>query len=77
MSTVIDFEAVRHRVKLVRDSGETKLYENRDGVACPVCDEPFDEGLVTECSSRQVTPGGGVRLCLARDDDQLFIFTHA
>ncbi|MFB6073216.1 MAG: flagella cluster protein [Halobacterium sp.] len=77
MSDVIDFEAVRHRVKLVRDSGSASLYENRDGVACPVCGDPFDEALATSARSRQVSSDGGVRLCVARGDDQLVLFTHA
>jgi hypothetical protein len=43
-----DIHAVRHRMKLVRNAGTTELYENRDGVACPACEEPFDDLLVTE-----------------------------
>jgi len=77
VSSVIDFEDERHRVKLVRDSGETRLYENRGDVDCPVCGEAFDEGLVTVSDSRQVTPGSGVQLCIARGEDELYLFTHA
>ena len=70
-----DVHSVRHRVKLRRDTGETALYENRDGVACPVCGEPFDELLVTERRAHRFTPEGAA-LCVAREDDRLLVCTH-
>lgn len=77
MSSVIDFEAVRHRVKLVRDSGDAALYENRDGVDCPVCGDSFDDALETTARTREVGFDSSVRLCVARDPDRLLLFTHA
>lgn len=77
MTSVIDFEAVRHRVKLVRDSGSTTLYENRDGVDCPVCGSPFDEALTTRSRTYDVAPGSDAQLCIAREPDRLLLFIHA
>lgn len=77
MTTVIDFEAVRHRVKLVRDSGDTTLYENRDGVDCPVCGEPFDDALTTRSRTYEVPPEVDSGLCVAREPDRLLLFNHA
>ena len=37
MGATVDFEAVRHRLKLLRDTGDTRLFENRGDVPCPVC----------------------------------------
>ena len=39
--TSVDFDSVRHRVKLIEDTGDSRLFENRDGVSCPVCGEPM------------------------------------
>jgi len=36
MSERFDFEAVRHRLKLLRDAGTEQVYENRDGVVSRV-----------------------------------------
>lgn len=76
MATGIDLEARRHRLKLLRDTGEATLYENRDDVECPVCGEPFDEVLATAEQSRTVSSDGGLRLCLVRETDRLVLFTH-
>jgi hypothetical protein len=73
----VDFEAVRHRVKLIEDSGRTRFFENRDGVPCPVCDEAFEEALATEDRQHQLQSMPEHRVCLVREDDRLVIFTHA
>jgi hypothetical protein len=73
----IDFEAVRHRVKLIEDSGELRHFENRDGVPCPVCEDAFEEALATEEHTRRLARMPEHRVCLVREDDRLVIFTHA
>lgn len=73
----VDFEAVRHRVKLVEDTGDSRLFENRDGVPCPVCEEPFDEALETERRTEQLSPPGSLTLCLLNGEEKLVLFTHA
>lgn len=73
----IDFEAVRHRVKLIEDTGDTRLFENRDGVPCPVCDEPFEEALATEERTRELQSMPDHRLCMVREDERVVVFTHA
>lgn len=77
MSNRLDFESVRHRVKLVRDSGDERLFENRDGVTCPVCGDTFDEALASTSRTCQLTPGSGVDVCLVREDDRVVVLTHA
>jgi hypothetical protein len=72
---VFDEHAVRHRLKLVTDTGESVLYENRDGVACPVCDEPFDEFYATS-GRESFRPRDPVGFCVAHADDRLLLFTH-
>ena len=77
MAAGIDFGALRHRLKLLRDTGDTTLYENRDDVECPVCAEPFDEVLATAERTRTVSSDRGLQLCLVQEEDRLIIFTHA
>lgn len=72
-----DFEAVRHRIKLRRDTGSERLFENRDGVPCPVCGEAFDEALASRARTRQLSPSEPVDVCLVREADRLLVFTHA
>jgi len=77
MGDTLDFEAVRHRVKLLRDTGDERVFENRDDVACPVCGEPFAEALATSDRTCQLSPGASVDVCLVREPEQLVVLTHA
>ena len=76
MSERFDVHAVRHRLKLLRDTGESALYENREGVACPACGEAFDELLVTERREHCFSPDRPVAFCLVREDARLLVATH-
>lgn len=73
----LDFASIRHRVKLLRDTGEEQLYENRDGVPCPVCDSAFSEALATAEPTCQLSPSAGVDICIVREEDRIVVFTHA
>lgn len=77
MPDAFDVHAVRHRLKLVRKDGTTELYENRDGVACPACEEPFDDLLISGERQHSFDPPAGVRLCVFREDDRLLVCTHS
>ncbi|MFB6270534.1 MAG: flagella cluster protein [Halobacterium sp.] len=76
MGERLDFESIRHRVKLLRDSGDERVFENRDDVACPVCGDAFAEALASSGRTCQLSPSD-VDLCLVREDDRVVVFTHA
>jgi len=76
MSERFDVHAVRHRLKLLRDTGESALYENREEVACPACGEAFDELLVTERREHCFSPDRAVAFCLVHEEDRLLVATH-
>ena len=71
-----DQHAVRHRMKLLRDDGDVTLYENRDGVRCPACNDPFSRLLITERRSHSFDLDGIARLCVTHEDERLVICTH-
>ncbi|WP_449271465.1 DUF7385 family protein [Halobacterium bonnevillei] len=73
----LDFESIRHRVKLRRDTGEEQLYENRDDVSCPVCGTAFSEALATSERRCQLSPPAGVDICIVREEARTVVFTHA
>lgn len=76
MSDRFDVHAVRHRLKLVRDGGDTALYENRDGVPCPGCGDAFDELLVTTQRTRRFSPARASDFCVVRESDRFLVCTH-
>ncbi|MGQ4555652.1 DUF7385 family protein [Halobellus sp. GM3] len=76
MADRFDQHAVRHRMKLLRDGGDVTLYENRDGVPCPACGDPFARVLLTERHSHSFGLADAERLCVTRDNDRLVVCTH-
>ena len=71
-----DQHAVRHRMKLLREDGDVTLYENRDGVRCPACGDPFSRLLLTERRTHSFDLGGTDRVCVAHEDDRLVVCRH-
>jgi hypothetical protein len=76
MADRFDQHAVRHRMKLLRDDGDATLYENRDGVACPACADPFTRLLLTERRAHSFDLGGTGRVCVTHEDERLVVCTH-
>ncbi|MCD2200449.1 flagella cluster protein [Halobacterium sp. KA-4] len=76
MTNQIDFESIRHRVKLLQDTGNEQVFENRDSVECPVCGQAFTEALVTIERTCQLSPSPSVELCLVREYKRTIVFTH-
>lgn len=71
-----DVHEHRHRLKQLRDGGDTKLFENRDDVACPACGEPFSRLFSTAKATTTFPENDGARFCLVRDDDAVHLFRH-
>lgn len=70
-----DLHAYRDRLKLLERTRTTTHLENRGGLACPACGEPFDRLLISE--KRTHTFGDpGSPFCLVRTDDRLLVLTH-
>ena len=74
--TDFDVHDLRHRMKLKKDAGHTRLFENRDAVACPACGDAFADVLATERREYSLDPPGSTSVCVVREDDRLLLFTH-
>ena len=71
-----DLHGERHRLKQLRDDGDAKLFENRGGVACPVCEERFGRLFVAERETVSFPENDGSRFCLLRDRTSVYLFRH-
>ncbi|MGB9955737.1 DUF7385 family protein [Haloferax prahovense] len=76
MTAGFDIHEVRHRVKLLRDDGDTMLVENRDGVACPACGDDFSQLLISDRDAHSFDVDADTRFCVRRDNDRLLVATH-
>jgi len=72
-----DIHDHRHRLKQLRDGGGTKLFKNRDGMACPACGESFSRLFSTRQTTTRFPAPGDARFCLvAPDDEFVHLFSH-
>jgi hypothetical protein len=65
----------RRGLKLIKDDGQSRHLENREGLGCPACGKPFETLFVSE--KRAASFGNPERaFCLARTDEKLLLLTH-
>lgn len=76
MPDTFDIHEYRHRMKQLKESSDSGLYDNRDGVVCPVCGEPFDRLFVMRSDSHSFPENDGAAFCLLRQDDGVYLFRH-
>ncbi|WP_435175334.1 DUF7385 family protein [Halorussus sp. AFM4] len=65
----------RHALKLHRDTGDTRHWENREDLDCPACEEPFSDLFVSEKRYNSFNPPEG-RFCVVRETDRILLFAH-
>lgn len=71
-----DIHDHRHALKQLKDTGSTSLWENRNGISCPICEEPFTRLFTTREAGTTFPENDGARFCLLRDDDAIHLFRH-
>jgi DNA-directed RNA polymerase subunit RPC12/RpoP len=76
MSDPFDIHEHRHELKQLRDSGDTKLFENRDEVACPACGSRFRRLFSTRQPTTSFPENDGSRFCLVRGEEYVHVFRH-
>lgn len=76
MGDGFDVHAVRHRMKLVRETREGALYQNRDAVPCPHCGDPFDELFLTDRPAHRFSPDEAISFCVVREPARFIVCTH-
>ena len=76
LSDGFDVHDHRSALKLLKQTDESMQLANREGVACPACDRPFERLFVTERETVSFDSAPTGPICLARSDEQLLLFTH-
>ncbi|MXV61746.1 flagella cluster protein [Natronorubrum sp. JWXQ-INN-674] len=76
MAHEFDIHDHRHRVKQLRDDGDTAVFENRDELACPACSDPFERLLLIRSETISVPENSGEPFCLARCTETIALFRH-
>lgn len=66
----------RHQLKQLRDSGDTKLFDNRGSLDCPACEQPFTRLFYSSKRTTTFPENDGVRFCILRKNDAVLLFRH-
>lgn len=76
MPDSFDIHNHRHEMKQLKDTGKTGLYDNRKGVRCPVCNDPFDRLFLTKQRETTFPENDGASFCLLNQGDTVYMFRH-
>ena len=58
------------------DNEKVKSYQNTVAVACPVCEDPFDDLVVCTSAATELVQSEPLDICVAVVDGRSLIFTH-
>jgi len=72
----VDFEELVSSLTRREENQAIKSYQNTVAVACPACDEPFDDLVVCKENPTSLNLSRQLDLCVGSVDDQAVIFTH-
>lgn len=76
MTAHFDIHDHRHELKQLRDSGKTKLFENREGIACPACGDQFTKLFLTRKDTTKFPENDGTRFCILQQEGEVLLFRH-
>jgi hypothetical protein len=57
-------------------AGTVNTYRNTVSIACPACEEPFDDLVVCEGEYDSLELSQVLDLCVTTADDDVLLFTH-
>lgn len=58
------------------ENSAIKSYQNTVAMACPACDESFDDMVVCKENATSLNLSKSLDLCVAVHDERAVIFTH-
>ena len=72
----VDFDELVASLTLREENQSVKSYQNTVAVACPACEEPFDDLVVCKKDKTSLTQTEPLDICLMVHDDRPLVFTH-
>jgi len=71
-----EFEELRSSLTPQESAGGVTTYRNTVAIACPACEESFDDLVVCEGEYESLELSRMLDLCVGTHDDQVLLFTH-
>ena len=71
-----EFEKYVTATTLREDNRSIKLYQNTVALACPACEEPFDDMVVCKEEYTRLNQSMALDICATVHDERPVLFTH-
>ena len=71
-----DFDELVASLTLRENNEAIKLYQNTVALACPTCEEPFDDAVVCKDSQTSLNLSEPLDICTGVHEGKPVIFTH-
>lgn len=72
----VDFDELVSSLTLREENRAVKSYQNTVAVACPACEEPFDDLVVCEEDLTSLELSMVLDLCVTTHGGDVLLFTH-
>ncbi|KZN23148.1 hypothetical protein A4G99_15900 [Haladaptatus sp. R4] len=72
----VDLKSLVSSLTPQEENQSIKSYQNTVSVACPACDEPFEDLVVCKQNPTSLNLSMQLDLCVGVEDDRVLIFTH-
>ncbi|EFW91049.1 hypothetical protein ZOD2009_15706 [Haladaptatus paucihalophilus DX253] len=72
----VDLKSLVSSLTPQEENQSIKSYQNTVSVACPACDEPFEDLVVCKQNPTSLNLSLQLDLCVGVEDDRALIFTH-
>jgi hypothetical protein len=71
-----DLGELRSSLTPVESADGVRTYRNTVAIACPACEEPFDDLVVCEDEFNSLELSRMLDLCVTTHEGDVFLFTH-
>jgi hypothetical protein len=71
-----DYDELVSSLTLRQDADSVSMYQNTVAVACPACDEPFDDMIVCKDEFNSLELSLPLDICTTVHDENAVLFTH-
>lgn len=71
-----EFDKLVSSVTPRENTDQVSIYQNTVGLACPNCEEPFDDMIVSKTEFNKLSQSVAMDLCVTTHEENPVMFTH-
>lgn len=71
-----DFDQLVSSTTPRETTDQVAIYQNTVGLACPNCDDPFDDLIISKAPFNRLSQSVAMDICVTTHEDNPVLFTH-